>query len=623
MNSIYQNNFQYLSEKIQKQLINIEESEMDELLLEESKTKIPILKIDNQYLHSKHDPIKEANRFATELPNDGRERIYLYIGAGLGYIVQESLNRENLTQCWLESDSRIIKIALSLFDYSPYLKSQQLQILIQPISEDDLYETFKGKSTTPVTLVPHRASFQWKEKNYQAIKFLCEKFFHKKDVNLATLVRFEKIWTKNMILNLPSLTKLHPVSRLFGIAKKCNILVVCAGPSLTESLPDILKYRNSFLLIAVDTALAILEAAGIEPDLIYSVDPQALNSFYLEGYNGRGKLVIDPTSTYLSLRLNIGPRQGFFSSSPFPFIKILDEISENEIGEIPYGGSVSTNAIALARLMEAENIYITGQDLAFSHNLAHAKGAILEERLNHLETRKFRREKHNHFQLTALPKLWEISLDDKKIHTNEKLVIFRNWFQENAKDTINLTKSGLKIEGLKNSNFQNEFGRQFRKQEENSSALNLKEKIDSICKEDKTWAKPKALENSLKELHTQLKDFLPQVEKGFKLSTLIFKNIESGSENPEYLSNKIQEMNLIDELVSNRKNLNEILSTSLQRVIFSVTEGYEANLTSQERENERLGIAKKSVLLYEGLRNSIQNFKFHISRVILQLSQES
>ncbi|PJE03388.1 MAG: hypothetical protein CK427_05110 [Leptospira sp.] len=641
MNSIYQKNIQSLNEKIRNILSKIQEIEMLDFVLEEAKTKVPILRIENHYLHSKHDPIKEASRFATELPYDGKERIYLYIGAGLGYIIQESLAKENLSHCWIESDPRILKLALSLYDYSSYLINQKLQILIHPFTEDDLYEAFKGKSTVPVTLVPHRASFQWKEKEYISIKFICEKFFHKKDVNLATLVRFEKIWTKNMILNLPSLIDLQPVSRLFGIAKDCNILVVCAGPSLTESIPEIIKYRDQFILIVVDTALAILDASGIEPDLIYSVDPQSLNSYYLEGYKGKGKLIFDPTSTYLSLRLNIGPKEGFFSSSPFPFIKILDEVSQEEIGEIPYGGSVSTNAIALAKLMDADKIYITGQDLAFSHKLAHAKGAILEERLNHLESRKFRREKHNQFQLSALPKLWEKSLDGKKIHTNEKLVIFRNWFQENAKEVINLTNSGLSIEGLRTSHFQDEFensqrtileedskkeiiAKQSSKFKEKMDLIrNTQERIQSLCLEKKAWLQPKALLKSLTELQIQLKEFLPEVEKGVKLSSLIYKNIESGSENAEYLSKKIQEMNQVDEAVSTRKNLNQILSTSLQRVIFSVTEGYEANLSVQERENERLGIAKKSILLYEGLRNSIQNFKFHISRVILQLSDES
>lgn len=39
-------------------------------------------------------PKKEAERFATELPHDGSERIYLLFGAGLGYILPYLLERE-------------------------------------------------------------------------------------------------------------------------------------------------------------------------------------------------------------------------------------------------------------------------------------------------------------------------------------------------------------------------------------------------------------------------------------------------------------------------------------------------------------------------------------------------
>ena len=201
MNTIYQKNLSELSNSIQDRLNQIKESDLESYQLENSKNGIPILMIDSHSLHSKHDPIKEAKRFSVELPNDGTERVYLYLGAGLGYIIQEALELDNISCVWLEYDPIVIFFALQLHDYSNHLKSGKLQILLHPVSEDALYESFRGKSTVPISLVPHRSSFTRMEKEYSYLKRQCEKFFHKKDVNLATLVRFEKIWTKNMILN--------------------------------------------------------------------------------------------------------------------------------------------------------------------------------------------------------------------------------------------------------------------------------------------------------------------------------------------------------------------------------------------------------------------------------------
>ena len=128
--------------------------------------------------------------------------------------------------------------------------------------------------------------------------------------------------------------------------------------------------------------------------------------------------------------LNI--KSGFFTSSPFPLLQIYTKHLSVEPGEIPFGGSVSTNAVSLAELMGASNVYFVGQDLAFTGGFAHCKGAILEERLNFKESRYFKREKHNYNQLSALPKLISVGYDGEKYHSNEKMQIFQKWFGDRA-----------------------------------------------------------------------------------------------------------------------------------------------------------------------------------------------
>ena len=57
----------------------------------------------------------------------------------------------------------------------------------------------------------------------------------------------------------------------------------------------------------------------------------------------------------------------------------------------------------------------------------------------------------------------------------------------------------------------------------------------------------------------------------------------------------------IDEDVSSKKNLNEIIGLSIQRTILTITEGYDVNLSVEEKKNPHLSVAKKSILLYTGL----------------------
>lgn len=587
-----------------------------------SKTGEDTLVIDGVWIHSQFDPKKEALRFVSELPHDGTERIYLLFGAGIGYIIPYLLERPKVTILWMEPFPFLIREALSKFDFSEAFLSEKLVLITGDHLEDQLTEAVKGKGTHPISFVPHRGSWQWKESEYHKLKLIAEQMFHKKDVNLATLTRFEKIWAKNICYNLPELSNFRPVADLFGIASGINIVIACAGPSLSESIPDLQKYRKQFLLLAVDTAVPILTSFGVDPDLIYSVDPQALNSQYLEDYQGKGILIFDPTSTYLSLRLDKGPNKGFVTSSPFPLLQLLEKTSTGEIGSVPFGGSVSTNAASLGTLMDAEKVYLVGQDLSFTKGLAHSKGAVLEERLNYLESRKFRREKHNYKQLFALPQKQVLGIQNENYITNEKMLIFKKWFEDHTKENpwINLTKFGAKLEGMEHSVFEKEFVRDGKIQEKQiESVTQVKNLIQSKLKENNSFFDRTQLTKDIQTTINSLIEFGILVKQGFHVSQRIYQQIQKNQINPKTFSEDIKQMDGIDELVSEKKGLNEILSLGIQRVILTITEGYDDHLSLEEKENLQLGVAKKSLLLYEGLYESVRSTKRMLTKSLYRL----
>ncbi|PKA22535.1 hypothetical protein CH381_30380 [Leptospira sp. mixed culture ATI2-C-A1] len=590
--------------------------------LTKSKTGDLTLELDGVWIHSRFDPKKEAERFATELPHDGSERIYLLFGAGLGYILPYLLEREKVNIIWMEPHVFFIKEAFQIFDFSKSLLEGKLILITGEGLEDQLSDAVKGKGTHPISFVPHRGSWQWRESDYLKLRQTAEQMFHKKDVNLATLTRFEKIWAKNICYNLPELSQFRPISDLFGIAEGISIVVCGAGPSLSESIPDLTKYRNQFLLLAVDTALPILTSFGVEPDLIFSVDPQALNSQYLEDYSGNGILIFDPTSTFLSLRLEKGPNKGFVTSSPFPLIGLLERTGSGEIGSVPFGGSVSTNAASLATLMGADTVFLVGQDLSFTKGLAHSKGAVLEERLNYLESRKFRREKHNYKQLFALPQKKVTGNLEETYITNEKMLIFKKWFEDHAKDNpwTNLTKFGAKLEGIPHSEFDKEFASDENEVKTQTNLVqSVRNQINSQLKIEIPFFDPKQLVSEIKSTTEALSEFVTIVKRGLTVSQRIYNQIKLNQINPKTFSEDIKQMDSIDEQVSGKKGLNEILSLGIQRIILTITEGYDDNLTLEEKENPRLAVAKKSLLLYEGLYSSVQSTKRMLTKSLYRM----
>lgn len=600
-----------------KKFIKFECSLPDEsegFFLEESKSFDPILKVGNLYLHSRQDPKKEALRLRESLPNDNEERVFLLFGGGLGYLVPLLLSNKNSYVIWLEISKSILYHALHLFDYSESFNAGQLEILLAPLNEDDFLKVFKGKSNLPITFVLHKASVNWREKDYLDLRTTAERLFHKKDVNLATLTRFEKIWVKNFLENLPELSKAKPISLLFGLAKDVPIVVAGAGPSLSESLNQLQHYRRNFFLIAVDTALPILTCSGWKADLIYSVDPQALNSNYLEGQEGH--LVFDPTSTYVSLRLSQGPKLSFISSSPFPFIKIIENSYDIPLGEIPFGGSVSTNASALGFLMGSKEVYLIGQDLAFTNEQAHSKGAILEERLNYRESRKFRRELHNFRQLNALSSRWVTSYTGKKIKTNEKMLIFKKWFEDQSVTYPwkNLSNSGSKLENIPFVEAKEAFS-----SDTSNRVSDLNKRISLIFECNDHLSNTSVLKENLGDLIIRLRNFYDPIVEGLNLSLKIYDRIlKNQLNNPQFLY-ELKKMERIDEEVAGKKGLNETLALGIQRVIYSVTEAYEDLLNSEERMNPQLAIARKSIILYDGLKEAVEHLLRHCKRALIRI----
>lgn len=110
--------------------------------------------------------------------------------------------------------------------------------------------------------------------------------------------------------------------------------------------------------------------------------------------------------------------------------------------------------------------------------------------------------------------------------------------------------------------------------------------------------------SELKVLFEQLKGFSEKVTRGRILSARLYSQIQAEDKFKDQILKHLKEMDRIDEEVSSRKGLTEILGMSIQRTVLMITEGYEGGLSLEEKKNERLGIAKKSLLLYQGLEDA-------------------
>ncbi len=84
-------------------------------------------------------------------------------------------------------------------------------------------------------------------------------------------------WMRNIFTNL----RFHPpTAHALPVTDK-PVAVAGAGESLEGSLPLLRALRNEVWLLAVDTALPVLLAAGIVPDAVFAVEAQQANVYDL------------------------------------------------------------------------------------------------------------------------------------------------------------------------------------------------------------------------------------------------------------------------------------------------------------------------------------------------------
>ena len=119
-----------------------------------------------------------------------------------------------------------------------------------------------------------------------------------------------------------------------------------------------------------------------------------------------------------------------------------------------------------------------------------------------------------------------------------------------------------------------------------------------------------------------LKTFTTTLKKGKELAEKIYSLIQKKGTNAKEINDLLTQINRIDEEVSSKKNLNEIIGLSVQRTILTITEGYETNLSLEEKKNPHLSVAKKSILLYTGLYEGAKLIQSLLKKTSMRMSDE-
>jgi hypothetical protein len=440
----------------------------------ESKIGVKAIKKNGIAIHSLYDPIKEARTIVDSL-NLQRDNIYLFIvlGVGLGYHV-EILKNEF-------PNSIVLPIELD-DDIALNYVSNVGRFLITNYNINDIYTILNFvdfMQVRDVKFVIFPGSYRLNTERYKSISEDIHSIVKAKFSDLLTRVNFDKLWIKNIFLNLPNLVRFGSLSENelkndFSYLFNKPFVVLGAGYSAWLLFDVLKKYRDKFVLGVVDTALKTTLSQGIIPDIVFSLDSQLANIKDFFGVETKGLTLISDITVspelirnfkgniFLSKTSHIEVIGNVVFEMTNSAISWIEELSEYRLLGLESGGSVSTNLFHLSLLLGANPSIMVGVDLGFPYLFSHLPGSPNHEYFTiHSDYFSTSDTKSCHSILKDY--IYLEGIKDEKCITHKIMETYKLWF-DSASDTSNLENvfnisDGVKLKGIKN--LSTEEGRSF------------------------------------------------------------------------------------------------------------------------------------------------------------------
>jgi hypothetical protein len=341
-----------------------------EIIEETARSGHRIHKVNNYYLHSKYDPVREAERFADH--HYKKNYLHILFGIGSGYIAKA------LSEKMTEEEFLIIVEPIESLANKQLEKENQLDRVIIIKGEDQelfekIYEPFGNRFGNRISVVCSPNYDKISPNYYHSILKIVKDCIYIQQVNINTIKYFSKEWQKNFTLNLFYAYDDVPLKYLEHIYN-VPVVVASGGPSLSKQIPLLKKVRNHILLISSGSTINTLLKHDIEPDFVVTIDGGINNYRHFETIELKQAKIIYSLSNHEKIRERLNRRSFVFISNKDDDIKAYaQKLLNKEIDSILGGASVANFALNIAYMISSGPVALIGQDLAYTDNKTHAE----------------------------------------------------------------------------------------------------------------------------------------------------------------------------------------------------------------------------------------------------------
>ncbi len=409
----------------------------DRLRITTSRSGHTNVEVDGLPYHSAYDPDGECRKFYSALPLE-KVDVVLHFGWGLGYsseVLRKRL-KPSARVIVLEPDQELFKLFSADTKNAFLLKDQRFQFIIgdQACRFFDTWGLDHCQENDSFLWVEWPAAARLQPDLADRLKASFRTRLRDTAANLLTHFKNGTTYFTNAIANFRYSS--DPVAgRLFNKFAGVPLVLVSAGPSLDRNIRYLAGLESRCFILAVDTALRPLLAAGIVPHAVVMADPSALNASHIIGAM--------PPETFLIAEQAVDPagmaaarKRFLFSVGVFP--DSLFREFDRPRTPIEVWGSVATAALNLACSFGCDPIIMAGQDFAYSWDRDYASHTIYHNDFFEPDSPRFVRA----------PDVW-----GRMVPTTENMIAYRDYFVRRFRATpgirfINATEGGILTEGV-------------------------------------------------------------------------------------------------------------------------------------------------------------------------------
>ncbi|MFT5422880.1 MAG: hypothetical protein ACI89L_000649 [Phycisphaerales bacterium] len=347
------------------------------------------LVVDGATIASKRRPITEADRFADTAKISDTAAVAV-LGFGAGHhcrVLCERMKGQGVVLC-CEPDVELLRVVLSRVDITGWLSQSRFVLLTDPTDKAAIsagLAGLEGVIAMGVKLIEHPPSRARLKDSAPAFADSFTEVLNATRTQVATTLLQSERTLRNLLMNVDRYAGADGIADLLGAAAGRPAVLVAAGPSLHRNLDQLAEpgVRDRVVIIAVQTVLRPMLAAGIKPHFVTALDYHEISARFYEGLSAADvqgvTLVADP-------KVNPAVLSAWPGAVRLIASDLLDGILSSgggpaaaPKGELKPGATVAHLSHYLARAIGCDPVILIGQDLGFTGGLYYGPRAAIHD----------------------------------------------------------------------------------------------------------------------------------------------------------------------------------------------------------------------------------------------------